>query len=61
MIITVSDLRASKICLVGARGWWHRRNLDWHDFLKNGIIHETLLEQNDAQADRVVEEAHGRL
>ena len=59
MIITVTHLRSSKICLVGARGWWRRRDLNWHDFLKNGIDHEILLEFNDAQADRVVKEAHG--
>ena len=60
MIITVTDLRQSSICLAGARGWWRRRNLNWHDFLKNGINDQVLLDLDDAQATRVVEEAHGR-
>jgi len=61
MIIRMKDLRASGACAAGARRWFHHRNLDWHDFLKNGIEEELFLSFDDAVATRIVKEAHGRL
>lgn len=67
MIITMADVRATKgfntrdsLCAPGARRWFHEHNLDFRDFLKNGIEEEVLLEIGDAFAVAVVEQAHGR-
>jgi hypothetical protein len=57
--ITIKDLRASGIC-VDARLWFQRHDLDWKDFVRNGIDAEILLATKDAQGVRVVEEARGR-
>lgn len=60
MRIYIRNLRQSKICLAGARSWWKKNNLDWKDFLENGIDEKELLATGDAHARRVVDEAHGR-
>lgn len=59
MIITHRHLRKAGICMNGARGFWKRHELDWTDFLNNGIEEEKLLATGDAQAAYVVEVAHG--
>lgn len=60
MIITMRDVRAAKMCSRGARKFFERHNLDWSDFIKNGIDAEKLLSTGDAMAVRVVEVAGGR-
>jgi hypothetical protein len=37
LIVTVQDLRASRICLQGARPWFRRHGLDWQAFLAHGL------------------------
>jgi hypothetical protein len=59
MIITVSDLRRSKVCPM-ARVWFAKHGLDWRDFVRNGIDADKLTATGDAIALRVVEEARGR-
>lgn len=47
-------------CARGIRRWFHEHNLDYSDFLKNGIDEEVLLNSGDPMAIAVVEQAHGK-
>lgn len=67
MIITMQDVRLTTgfsrrvgLCARGTRAWFAKYNLDYSDFLKNGIAEEALLATGDAFAVAVVEQAHGR-
>lgn len=60
LIVTMKDIRVAHMCSGGARGFFKRHNLDWSDFLKNGIPAERLIETGDAMALQVVEVARGR-
>ena len=61
LIITVQDLRASRICLQGARPWFRRHGLDWQAFLANGISADRLAATGDALALRVIAQARKRV
>lgn len=68
MIITMQHVRTTKgfsrrvgLCARGTRAWFKKYNLDYSDFLKNGIDEESLLATRDAFAVAVVEQAHGKL
>ena len=61
LIVTVQDLRASRICFQGARPWFRRHGLDWQAFLAEGIAAERLAATGDALAFRVIAEARKRL
>jgi len=62
--VYVRHLRGAKRCASGSRNWWKKHNLDWRDFVKNGIAAETLIATGDPLALEVVEiaraEQHGR-
>lgn len=60
--VTVSDCRKLRYCSSGIRELFRRYNLDYHDFLVNGIDSEKLLEatNNDSMVQAVVEVANGR-
>lgn len=60
LVIFMTDIRAASMCSRGARAFFIRNNLDWSDFLKNGIEGEKLSGTGDAMAIRVVEVARGR-
>ena len=45
------------ICHDGAKRWWARKDLDWQDFVKNGIPGQVLLDTKDGLAARVVRAA----
>ncbi|MEL4071745.1 hypothetical protein WKW50_16495 [Ochrobactrum sp. GPK 3] len=53
-IVTMEDLRKCAMCASGVRRWFLDNNLDFKDFLQNGISAEKLLTLNDALADRAV-------
>jgi hypothetical protein len=57
---TMADIRAAKMCSGGARDFFIKHDLDWKDFLANGIDAQKLIETGDAMALRVVEVAYGR-
>lgn len=61
IIVTVQDLRASKLCFQGARPWLSRHEFSWQGFLANGIDAEVLVATGDALALRVVAQARARL
>lgn len=56
MRITISDVRKAGHCTRGARRWFEDYDLDFRDFLKNGIETEKFLATGDALAALVVEE-----
>jgi len=55
MLITITDIRNAGHCVAGARTWFREYDLDFRDFLKNGIDSETLLATGDALAEQVVQ------
>lgn len=42
------------ICHDGAKRWWKRHDLDWSDFVLNGIAGQVLLDTGCGLAKRVV-------
>lgn len=57
MIIYMQDVRNANMCAKGARSFFINHNLDFQDFLKNGIDSKLLLATNDTMALQVVEVA----
>ena len=53
--ITINDVRRAGHCVRGAREWFERHDLDFRDFLKNGIAEREFLKSGDALARHVVE------
>ena len=60
VIVYQKDMRALRYCSRGVRAFFKRHELDYSDFLKNGIPAEQLEETGDAMALAVVEVARGR-
>lgn len=50
-------IRAAGICMAGSRDFFAKHDLDWNDFLKNGIPVKTLEEIGDPIALRAADEA----
>lgn len=68
MNLTMRDVRAAGMCSSGVREFFKRHDLDWNDFLKNGIstdrlshIDNVLIEQVKAAADGRQETSNGRV
>ena len=61
-IVTISDFRSCHYCVKGVKYGFDRYDLDFADFLENGISGEILLTKSngDALVMLVVEAAHGR-
>lgn len=64
LIVTLAHLRSVPgygkkpgFCSSGAREWFARHELDWSDFLSNGIAAEVLLATGCALAKALVEHA----
>ncbi|WP_394131897.1 hypothetical protein [Marinobacter nauticus] len=60
MIVTHRDLRALRYCNNGAREFFLRHNLDWSEFIKNGLPEEAFLATGDSMAVRLVEFARAQ-
>ena len=60
VIVTMKDIRASKLCSSGTRIFLEKHGFLWRDFLINGISATKLAATNDAMALKVVEVACGR-
>lgn len=62
-IVTITDIRLAGHCAAGARDWFKAHDLDFRDFLTNGIAASVLLATGDALAEQVVarkrEREHG--
>lgn len=52
--IRIHDVRAAGFCVTGTRRWFDRHDLDFRQFLREGIDADTLLATGDAMAQRVV-------
>lgn len=61
-IVTMADFRSCRYCVKGVKYGFDRYDLDFADFLVNGISGEILLTKSsgDAMVMQVVEVAHGR-
>lgn len=62
VIVKMEHMRSLRYCSRGVREFFERHQLNYSDFLQNGISGEELLSAsgNDAMAAAVVEVAHGR-
>mgnify|MGYP000619193081 CR=1 FL=1 len=60
MKITMRDLRACNMCSRGARKFFERHNLDWNDFIKNGVDCDVVAKTKDAMAMKVVDHVRGQ-
>ncbi len=64
-IATMKHIRRAELCSDGARRWFKANNLNWQDFLDNGIDASILEATGDVQAIQVAklarEDADGRL
>lgn len=62
VIVRMEHCRSLRYCAKGVRTLFARYELDYSDFLKNGIPAEKLLEatNNDGMCKAVVEVARGR-
>lgn len=55
LIITARDVKAASMCITpGAKMFFKRHDLDFRDFIKNGISAEKLIATGDALALEVV-------
>lgn len=61
MIVIYADLRACNFCSRGARDWFKRHNLNYLDFVQNGLHESVLAATGDALAIRVIEQARKRV
>lgn len=60
LIITVDDVRATKLCLRGSRVVCAAHGLSWDHFVTNGYTVSTLAACNDPLINRVIEKARKR-
>ena len=60
ILVTVRDCRTAKMCRKGTKIWFKKKDLNFDDFVQNGISSKILEDLNDAMALKVVEVAHGR-
>lgn len=54
IIVTIAHVRGAKQCAYGAREWFKHHNLDFRDFLENGMPIEKAEAINDLMARHVV-------
>lgn len=60
MIVTVADMRKVKYCVDGTKLFFKKHDLDWKEFVLNGLDEEEFAKTNDGLADKMVEAAHER-
>ena len=61
LIVIHADMRSLGYCNRGARSWFIRHQLDWAEFINQGIEAEQLLATGDAMAEAVVAVAQSRV
>lgn len=57
--IVMRDIRAVMQCSPGARLFFKQHNLNWSDFLKNGIDCGSIIDTDDEMGLVVVRYVHG--
>lgn len=60
LIVTVKDIDPKQDCSKGVRKFFADHNLDYTDFILNGIDADILLAIDDIMAHKIVEVARGR-
>lgn len=58
--ITLSDLRVGGYCVDGSRRWFEAQQLDFRDFIRNGIDVETVRPIDDPIVRRCIQIAEER-
>nr|DAL47972.1 MAG TPA_asm: hypothetical protein [Caudoviricetes sp.] len=53
--VYIQDIRAAGMCNHGAREWFRIHNLDWFDFLQNGISFDVAEQFSDVDAKAVLQ------
>lgn len=53
--VYIQDIRAAGMCNHGAREYFRLHNLDWFDFLQNGISFDVLEQFGDIDAKTVLQ------
>lgn len=61
IILRIEHVRKAKLCARGMRGWFARHDIDFMDFLKNGMPISKAEAMNDALANRVIEVARNEV
>lgn len=54
LVLTIDDVRESRKCAAGVRGWALRNGLDYNRFLERGISARELLATHDRHALRMI-------
>lgn len=55
VIVTITDIRMAGHCVSGARDWFKAYDLDFRDFIRNGMDSDILLATGDGLAKQVIE------
>lgn len=50
-------IRSARLCMRGARRWFESRQMNWNDFLTNGISADLIRELDDPISNRALAEA----
>lgn len=61
LVIRMEHVRKAGMCSSGARAFFKRHDLDWNQFLEQGITAKELIPTQDAMALTVIEVARGRI
>lgn len=59
-IVTTKDTRALQYCNKGVRAFCQQHNIDYQNFIKNGIDADDLLKTNDVMAIKLIEYAKSK-
>ena len=55
VIVTITDIRLAGHCVSGTRDWFQAYDLDFREFIRNGMDSDVLLATDDALAKQVIE------
>lgn len=55
VIVTITDIRLAGHCVSGTREWFNAYDLDFRDFIRNGMDSDILLATGDGLAQQVIE------
>ncbi len=61
MIVKHCDCRTLGYCNKGLRFFFNKNNMDWSDFVKNGIDDSKLIPFNNTMINRAIEQAKKRM
>ncbi len=59
-IVTTKHTRALQYCNKGVRAFCQQHNIDYQNFIKNGIDADDLLKTNDVMAIKLIEHAKSK-